>query len=116
MSKLRNILSAMLLLGPLTLGVLPALAEDAGTPVPGATSQPMLCNKRSEVMKNLSSNYKEAPVALGMASDGGVLEVMTSKDGNTWTVLLTKPNGTSCLVAMGNSWENVKFMAAGSSM
>ena len=102
MNTLRTILSALLLTGLMTA---PALAE--------GNSQEMLCNKRSEVMKNLSANYNEAPTALGMASNGGVLEVMTSKDGKTWTVLLTSPDGNSCLVAMGNSWEHIKLVATG---
>jgi len=112
MKTMKHILGAMLLLGLMTL---PAMAEDADNSdgQDGASTQQMLCNKRSEVMKNLSANYREAPTALGMASNGGVLEVMTSRDGKTWTVLLTKPDGTSCLVAMGNSWETVKYIAAG---
>lgn len=88
-----------------------AAAEDSKSGT--STTQQMLCNKRSEVMKNLSLKYKEAPTALGMSSSGGVIEVMTSKDGQTWTVLLTRTDGSSCLVAMGSSWENVKYIAAG---
>lgn len=105
MKTLNILLSAILLTG---LMAVPAMADE-GT----ASSQQMLCNKRSEVMKNLASNYNEAPTALGMASNGGVLEVMTSKDGKTWTVLLTTPDGNSCLVAMGNSWENIQLVATG---
>lgn len=105
MNTMKLILSAILLTGLMTA---PAMADE-GT----AQSREMLCNKRSEVMKNLSANYNEAPTALGMASNGGVLEVMTSKDGKTWTVLLTTPDGNSCLVAMGNSWESIKLVATG---
>jgi hypothetical protein len=90
--------------------IAPVMAEDGAAPAEG---QQMLCNKRSEVLKNLTANYREAPVGLGMASNGGVLEVLTSKDGATWTILLTKPDGVSCLVAMGNSWESVKLIATG---
>ncbi|HCM83875.1 MAG TPA: hypothetical protein PKW15_04240 [Alphaproteobacteria bacterium] len=106
---MKNILSVTLL----TIGLMavPAMADEGAPPADQA--QQMLCNKRSEVMKNLSANYNEAPTALGMASNGGILEVMTSRDGKTWTVLLTTPDGKSCLVAMGNSWENVKLVAAG---
>jgi hypothetical protein len=106
MKHMMKILSIALLTGLLAA---PAMADDGSA----ETSQQMLCNERSEVMKNLSANYSEAPAALGMASNGGVLEVMTSKDGKTWTVLLTTPDGKSCLVAMGNSWENIKLAAAG---
>jgi len=109
----KKLLSLTLLLGLMTLPAMAMAADDDSDSQDGASTQQMLCNKRSEVMKNLSANYREAPTALGVSSNGGVLEVMTSKDGKTWTVLLTKPDGTSCLVAMGNSWENVKYIAAG---
>jgi len=104
-NTMKTLLSVILLTGLMTV---PAMAAEGES-----QSQQTLCNKRSEVMKNLSANYNEAPAALGMASNGGVLEVMTSKDGKTWTVLLTTPDGNSCLVAMGNSWESVKLVATG---
>ena len=40
-------------------------------------------------------------MALGLASNGGLLEVLTSGNGGTWTIILTMPNGVSCLVAAG---------------
>ena len=102
---MKQIVAIIALVG---LFAMPAAAAEAAI-----EGQEMLCNKRGEVMKNLTANYNEAPVALGMASNGGVLEVLSSKDGATWTVLLTTPDGNSCLVAMGNSWESVKFVAGG---
>ena len=44
---------------------------------------------------------------MGLAANGSVLEVLASKDG-TWTILITSPNGTSCVVAVGDSWEALK--------
>jgi len=69
----------------------------------------MLCKKRTEVLTQLSSTYKEAPVAMGLASNGAVLEVLSSEqDGRTWTILLTRPNGISCVMATGEGWQDVE--------
>ena len=62
---------------------------------------------RAEVERQLGANYAEAPVAMGLASNGSVFEVFSKADGTSWTMVLTLPNGTSCLVAEGEAWENV---------
>lgn len=82
----------------------------------GAGPQEMLCNHRQEVLAKLGNQYHESTVAMGVASNGGVLEVLSSDKGKTFTVLLTMPNGQSCLVSMGNDWENVKPKAVGPSV
>tara|TARA_Y100000031_G_C8177535_1_gene364822 strand:+ start:176 stop:370 length:195 start_codon:yes stop_codon:yes gene_type:complete len=41
-----------------------------------------------------------------LASSGAVLEVLASK-GGTWTILVTQPNGTSCVVATGEAWQGL---------
>ncbi len=77
----------------------------------GASAQ-MLCKQRTEVLAQLSNTYKEAPVSMGLASNGTVLEVLTSSEqGKTWTILLTQPNGVSCVMATGRSWQAVKQVA-----
>jgi hypothetical protein len=78
-----------------------------------SSEQQMLCNKRAAVMEHLSQQYSEAPSALGMSANGGVIEVLTSKDGATFTILMTTPEGLSCLVAMGSNWEDIQQVAAG---
>ena len=66
------------------------------------------CITRTQAVKSLSENYSEAQVAVGLASNGGVLEVFTSADGATWTVIYTSPRGTSCLVASGEGWVRLQ--------
>ncbi len=66
----------------------------------------MLCKERSEVLAQLSTGYKETPTAMGLASNGALIEVLTSSDnGSTWTMLITQPNGISCVMATGESWQ-----------
>ena len=49
---------------------------------------------------------------LGLAKNGSVIEVLTSDDGETWTILVSQPNGSSCLVAVGEGWEELKRVGA----
>jgi hypothetical protein len=63
------------------------------------------CNKRAEVIAELSQKFEEAPVAIGLASNGSLVEVLTSRDGTTWTIIQTAPTGIACLVAAGEGWQ-----------
>jgi hypothetical protein len=55
----------------------------------------------------------EEPVALGVTNNGSLIEVLTSDDGSTWTMMISQPNGSSCLVAAGKGWEQLKPVAKG---
>lgn len=74
-------------------------------------AQAPACVKRTELLSHLSNKFQEAPVAMGVADNGALLEVYSTVDGATWTVALTMPNGVTCLVATGQSWENVPRVA-----
>ena len=73
-------------------------------PVQAQQQQPP-CANRADFLNHLSDNYKEAPVAMGLTANGGLLEVVASADGS-WTIIVTMPNGMSCGVASGKSWES----------
>ena len=70
----------------------------------------MLCGERNNFLKHLGQNYKEAPTAMGLTSTGKVIEVLTSEKG-TWTIIITDPDGKSCLVAAGEAWEAIERLA-----
>jgi hypothetical protein len=44
-----------------------------------------------------------------LTANGGLLEVVASADGS-WTIIVTMPNGMSCGVASGMSWESTAEM------
>ena len=52
-------------------------------------------------------------VALGLASNGGIVEVLTSDEGGTLTIIITMPNGVSCMVAAGEYWEGLAPIVKG---
>ncbi len=74
-----------------------------------AQSQPQQCDQRTKVLGHLAHKYKEAPVAVGVTSSGSLVEILTTNDGETWTIILSTPNGTSCLVAAGEGWRSLQF-------
>ena len=64
-----------------------------------------LCDDRSNVVGELTQNFQEKPVAVGLQGNGTLLEVFASKDTGSWTILVTMPSGVSCLTLVGDSWE-----------
>ncbi len=81
-------------------------------PVQSASAQ-TLWIERHEIVDKLGGQYAEAPVAMGLASNGGVIELFTSADGATWTLVLTMPDGLSRIVAAGEGWTTVPIRIAG---
>ena len=78
---------------------------------PVAAQQPA-CTKRGDVVDHLGKKYSEAPVVMGLANNGGVIEVLSSKTGESWTIIITMPNGTACMIAAGENWEAIPEIAS----
>ena len=68
---------------------------------------------REAVAKELSEKHREKTVGMGLADNGGVLELFTSEGGETWTVLLTMPNGASFVVGTGKAWAGKSVTTKG---
>ncbi len=63
------------------------------------------CNQRAEIVTELAGKYKEVPVAIGVNSKGHLVEVLSSEHGRTWTIIVTSPDGMSCVVSVGEDWS-----------
>ncbi|MFQ5619931.1 MAG: hypothetical protein ACE5FR_13265 [Rhodospirillales bacterium] len=71
-----------------------------------------VCGERRAVVANLEKTYSEAPVSIGLASNGSVIEVLASPSGS-FTIILTQPNGLSCVMAAGENWQDLPKRLAG---
>jgi hypothetical protein len=71
---------------------------------PAPTMAQSVDMRRADLVEQLDAQYAEAQAAVGVTDEGGVVEVFTSDDGSTWTLVLTKPDGTSRIVAAGETW------------
>jgi hypothetical protein len=66
------------------------------------------CAQRSQVVERLQTKYGESRKSVGLAAKNGVVETYASDESGTWTIVITLPNGMTCLVAAGNSFEPVE--------
>ncbi|MGH1464073.1 MAG: hypothetical protein ACRBBQ_01815 [Cognatishimia sp.] len=75
-----------------------------------ATAPPALaanCGLRETVVDRLQSKYSEALTASGLQGSNTVqtmVEVWASEKTGTFTVILTNPQGISCVVAVGTDF------------
>ena len=70
-----------------------------------------VCGPRAELIKRLADKYQEAPIAVGIVPGGGVVEVLSSTDGTSWTILASFPSGVTCLVLAGENLQMLPQLA-----
>lgn len=73
-----------------------------------ATAPPALaqtsCAHRDQLTESLSTKYNESQTGLGLQGEDKLLEVWTSNETGSWTILVTMANGMSCILATGANW------------
>ena len=89
-----NLLAAM----ALALCAIPSVATAQNRPI---------CADRDVIVDTLAARYGETAVSLGLGPGNRVVEVFASEETGTWTITVTTVNGTTCLVASGDSYTVV---------
>ncbi len=89
-----TVAGAAVLLAGLALGAQQAQAESVVVP-------------RADMANRLADRYGEAPVAMGLANNGAMIEVFAADDGITWTIVVTMPNRMSRIFAAGWHWMQI---------
>ncbi len=74
--------------------------------VPSGVRADITCGLHHDIVAQLAGQYQERPVAIGISDNGRLLQVLSSADGATWTVIVTTPQGISCVLATGQSWQS----------
>lgn len=70
-----------------------------------AVAEEPRCTTHEKITRQLEQRYAEVPVSLGLSSAGKLVQVFSTEDGATWTLVLTQPDGTSCVVGAGRYWQ-----------
>ena len=73
----------------------------------GGPARAIPCFRYADVTRQLRGSYAEAPVSLGVQSNGNLLQVFASAATGSWTIVSTTPDGMACVLAVGNNWESV---------
>ena len=63
------------------------------------------CALRETVVGKLADKYGERQVGAGVQTAANMFEVWASDTTGTWTILLTRSDGVSCIMASGTSWQ-----------
>lgn len=82
-----------------------ALSLFAMTPNAEAQQAAAPCAARAQVVDRLAERFGETRQSMGLANNIGLVEIYASDSTGSWTILLTRPDGTSCLLASGELWE-----------
>jgi hypothetical protein len=64
------------------------------------------CADRASLIERLEKHFGEVRQAMGLDRADAVVEVFASAETGTWTILVTTPNGVSCMMATGDLWES----------
>ena len=57
------------------------------------------------MLEALAGRYGERLAGVGVTPGGALLQLLIRPDFRSWTVLLTRPDGVSCLLAAGRDWQ-----------
>jgi hypothetical protein len=80
--------------------------------LPAPANGQSACVERTEAASNLKKKFSEIPVSMGLSKQGALIEVFASPAG-TWSIIMTFPNGMSCIMAAGEAWEILRQQMAG---
>jgi hypothetical protein len=67
-------------------------------------AQDVVCAPRETLANELARDFGERPIGLGLSTRGSILELFKSADGQTWTLVSTRPTGVSCILDAGANW------------
>ena len=73
-----------------------------------AAGQVRGCDFRDKIVAHLELKYQEHIVGRGINNAGAMVELFSSADGLTWSIVITRPDGWACLVGAGEAWREVE--------
>ena len=94
-------------LTPVVLVGMLGLTAPASAQAPSGSGLAPACHSRADLTKMLDQKFAEQPSALGVQADGQLVEVFVSNQGTSWTIVVTRSDGWSCIVAVGEHWESL---------
>lgn len=65
------------------------------------------CMPLPAVIESLTDQWGEAPVGQGLSNGGAIVTVWTIPVTGTWTITVTHPDGTTCLIGAGTAFATL---------
>lgn len=73
-----------------------------------ANARQQACAERDKVLRKLESAFGETRQSIGLGANNDVVEVFASAETGSWTITVTRPDGTTCLIASGQAFEDMQ--------
>jgi hypothetical protein len=86
-----------------TFALAAALALSSGP----AAGQLARCASRDSLVAWLETTFREQRTAFGVSQSGTLLELFVSRSGS-WTMLLSFPDGVTCIIDAGDAWQDFR--------
>ena len=67
----------------------------------------VICAPTGEMQDRLTTQMRSERAAIGLRDSEQVMELWTARDGESWTMVVAYASGTSCIVAMGQHWQDL---------
>ncbi|SPH23508.1 hypothetical protein DEA8626_02572 [Defluviimonas aquaemixtae] len=83
-----------------------ALVLGAAALAPPSHAQQILpCFERGHLIEKLAGGYGERQTGAGLSGPQQLVELWSSSETGSFTIVLTQPDGRSCVLATGTSWQ-----------
>ncbi len=83
-----------------------ALVLGMAAAAPPVAQAQMVCGARDSVVAKLGEKYGEIRHGGGLAGPTAIFEIRASEATGSWTILKTTPNGLTCIIAVGDAWQD----------
>lgn len=67
----------------------------------------MFCGPRQDMAEHLVKDLGEVPAFWGLVGNSHLIEVFVATGGD-FTILITRPDGLSCVMAAGENWQALR--------
>ncbi len=74
---------------------------------PATVKAQPVCMPHDDFRVELQRNFLEDPVAIAIANNGALIELYAKRDKSSWTLVMTRPGGLSCVLVAGEEWNEL---------
>ena len=85
------------------------LAAALITTLPTIAAAQQVCGPRAQITAALQIHYGEETKGGGLQSGEAIYEVWASDKDRTWTILMSRADGISCIMASGTDWRDARL-------
>jgi len=82
------------------------------SPICASAAERLPCGERAKIVEVLKAKHKEVGQARGLMTNTQLVEVFVSPS-KSWTILVSFPNGSSCIMAAGEAWDDLPVTLSG---